>query len=112
MMPLTHMTDHELALAADGGARAGYIQSHRAEGAFFAAHTTVPLPNIRKQEYLILGGGDTDMITEVDRIAGELGETAAWTGDGRYVTSHDFGNGVIYEAVAFPSTTPAPGVAA
>ncbi len=96
-------TAHEAELAAaDGGKRAGYIQSHRAEGTFLAAHTTVPLPNVQKQEYMILLGDDTAMITEVNRIARELGETAGWTADGRYQTSHDFGNGVIYEAVAFP----------
>ena len=101
------LTDHELALAADCGKRAGYIQGLRGEEVFFATHLNVPVPNVRKQEYMILLGDDAGMIAEVDRIAAELGEPAGWTSDGRYETRRDFGNGVIYEAVAFPHAMPA-----
>lgn len=91
--------------AADADQRAGYIESTRGVEVFLAVHLEVPVPNITRHEFMIADGSDEDMIAKVDGIAAGLGETARWD-HGRYVARRDFGNGVIYEAIAFPRAVP------
>lgn len=100
------MTAHEAALAAaDGGRRAREIQAHRNFADFLTQHTTVPIPNIAGHEYLVLRGSDTELMAEVDRIAGELGVTAHWH-RGRYEARRSWGN-VTYDVVCMPRVVPA-----
>lgn len=112
MTPLTHMTDHELTLAADSGARAKAIQGNRELWDYLEHHPEVPLPNVLAgtHEHLILLGSDAAMIAEVDRIAGELRAAPQWR-DGRYTATRAFGGAAVYSAVAFPHTVPAQEVA-
>jgi hypothetical protein len=96
MKPLTHMTDHELALAVDGGHRAALIQGLHDAAAFLTAHPGIPVPSGVTIQYSAHGHG------EVDRAAAAAGTEASEHG-GFYGTQRHFGPAVDYKAVAISS---------
>jgi hypothetical protein len=88
------MTDHEKALAADGGELASVI-TQLAEAQAFLAERMPPVT----LHYPTTIGRSCASVAEVDEIAALIGATARWIdGEPQYTVERSFGTNVTYRA--------------
>ena len=90
------MTDHEKALAANGGIHARMAQGLREAADFLLAHPDLPVPDRVEISYYVPAVTDRDGEDELTRIAAMIGSRV--TGDAVSRTGRDFGPSVRYAA--------------
>lgn len=94
------MTDHERALAANGGMHARLAQGLREAADYISAHPDLPIPSSVEIHYCIPASTDQGGEDEAYRIAAIIGAKVTGDDDGSSSEAgRDFGTAVSYRAV-------------